>query len=150
MSKVEVIKQLRAAKAENNLYIHKSKMIVSDKNYLIFYNPINSIECPFCQWLYTDAQKLRNLRNNSEEHMDSLEEIHEEIHNKYFNLFKLCNIKDIGFIGKLIGKEDSSIGAEAIDCYMKIEELSEKLSEKLTQLEKRVSVLKDSEIISLN
>lgn len=153
MDKHQVLDQLRAAKAAHISWVQRAKLMIEgidiDKDSI----PMNSTECKFGKWFYSDAQKLNGLRNNSLECMGTVEELHFELHDVYLKIFKLYySTEDRGFFSKFFGKKQK-VSEETIEAgrehYVKLEAISKELLSEINRLERRIIAIPDEEITEL-
>jgi len=153
MDKEIVLTQLRAAKAAHISWVQKAKFLIEgidiDKNSI----PVNSTECKFGKWFYSDAQKLNGLRNNSLECMETIEELHAKLHDAYLKIFKLYyTVESQGFFSKLFSNK-KKLTDETIELgreyYIHLEDISKDLLAEIARLERRVIAIQDSEIEAL-
>lgn len=153
MEKNTVLEQLRAAKAAHINWVQRAKMLISgfkmDENAI----PVNSTQCQFGKWFYSDAQKLNGLRNNPMDCMSEIEQLHFDLHDIYLNIYKIYyDMEPQGFFSKLFGKkkkitDDSARLAK--EYFNSMEEVSKKLVEQINLMERRIVALQDSEITDL-
>ena len=153
MEKDDVLSQLRAAKAAHISWVQRAKLLIEgfdiDKSSI----PVNSTECKFGQWFYSEAQKLNALRNNSLECMTKVEELHFKLHDVYMKIYKLYySLEQQGFFAKLFGKK-KKITDDTIrlgkEYYMQMEEVSKELLSEINRLERRIIAIPQEEIAEL-
>ena len=153
MEKSQVLDHIRAAKSAHISWVQKAKLLIEgfdiDKNSI----PVNSTECKFGKWFYSDAQRLNSLRNNSLECMTTIERLHFELHDIYMNIFKLYYMtSEKGFFAKLFGSKkkitDETIG-KGREYFSKLEEVSQELLVEINRLERRIIAIPDEEIKEL-
>jgi len=150
MDKNEVLTQLRAAKAAHINWVQKAKMLIGgfkiDENAI----PINSTECKFGKWFYSDAQKLNALQNNPMECMTNVEQLHFKLHDIYMHIFKIYyQIEKQGFFSKLFGskKKISDTEKEIAEKYFsEMEDISRQLIEEINRMERRIIAVQESEM----
>ncbi len=153
MEKEAVLKQLRVAKAAHISWVQKAKHLIEgieiDKSSI----PINSTECKFGEWFYSDAQRLNGLRNNSLDCMENIELYHARLHDSYLKIFKLYYlVENKGFFSKLftgkkkITKESEKLGREY---FAELDYISKDLLAEISRLERRVIAIGDEEISKL-
>jgi len=150
MDKNEVLSQLRAAKEAHVNWVQKAKMLISgftiDKDAI----PVNSTECRFGKWFYSDAQKLNALQNNPLECMTNIEHLHFQLHDVYLNIFKIYyDMSEQGFFAKLFGikrKIEESDKKLAIVYFDEMEKISTHLIEEINLMERRILAISDTEM----
>jgi hypothetical protein len=150
MEKDIVLQQLRAAKAAHINWVQKAKLLIEgidiDKSAI----PVNSTECRFGKWFYSEAQKLNGLRNNSLECMENIELYHASLHDVYLKIFKLYYlVENRGFFSKLftgkkrLTEETIKLGREY---FSELDNISKELLLEISRLERRVIAIGDEEI----
>jgi hypothetical protein len=153
MEKNEVLDQLRAAKAAHINWVQKAKMLIEgfdiDKSSI----PVNSTECQFGKWFYSDAQKLNALRNNALECMGSIEDLHFRLHDIYMKIFKLYySMEKKGFFAKLFGKKNE-LTEEKVrlgrEYFAQMQDVSKQLLEEINRLERRIITIPEDEMKEL-
>ncbi len=153
MEKSVILEQLRAAKAAHINWVQRAKMLISGFKIEEDAIPVNSTQCRFGQWFYSDAQKLNGLRNNAIECLSEIEKLHFDLHDIYLNIYKIYyDLEPQGFFSKLFGKkkkitEDSTKLAKQY--FNEMEEVSKKLVEQINIMERRIIALPDSELEEL-
>jgi len=153
MEKSVVLEQLRAAKAAHISWVQRAKLLIEgieiDKNSI----PVNSTECQFGKWFYSDAQKLNALRNNSLECMETIETLHFKLHDIYMKIFKLYyTVENKSFFSKLFGGK-KSLSDDTIqrgrEYFDHLETISKELLAEIARLERRVIAIQDDEMAKL-
>jgi len=150
MDKNKVLSQLRAAKEAHVNWVQKAKMLISgfsiDKDAI----PVNSTECRFGQWFYSDAQKLNALQNNPLECMENVERLHFELHDIYLKIFKIYyNMKEPGFFAKLFGLKKKVMESDkkiAAVHFAEMEKISTRLIEEINRMERRILAISEKEM----
>jgi len=155
MKKEDVIGHLRAAKAAHVKWVQKAKLLINGVDVQEDAIPIDSTECKFGKWFYSDAQILNALTNNPLESMQKIESLHSLLHDNYLSIFKIYFSEDKkkGFFSKFFGlkrKELRQIEVQlAHEHYAKLEEISKELLEEINRLERRLIAVSDEKIESL-
>ncbi len=153
MNKADILGHLRAAKAAHINWVQRAKLLISGFDVNEESIPVNSTECKFGKWFYSDGQILNAIRNNPADSMQNIEQLHFQLHDIYLNIFKIYyDTEKKGFFSKLFGskkKVSESESAMAAQYFEQMEEISKKLIEEINMLEKRISVISDSEIEEL-
>jgi len=150
MEKSEILAQLRAAKAAHINWVQRAKMLISGFKIEEDAIPVNSTQCQFGKWFYSDAQKLNGVRNNAIECLSEIEKLHFDLHDIYLNIYKIYyDLEPQGFFSKLFGKkrtisEDSKKLAR--EYFNNMEEVSKKLIEQINLMERRIVALPESEL----
>jgi len=150
MDKNEVLSQLRAAKEAHVNWVQKAKMLIRgftiDKDAI----PVNSTECRFGKWFYSDAQKLNALQNNPLASMTNIEHLHFQLHDIYLNIFKIYyDTSEQGLFAKFFGlkqkvkESDKKLAAVYFDDMEKVSIL---LIEDINRMERRILAISDTEM----
>jgi len=153
MEKNTILEQLRAAKAAHINWVQRAKMLISGFKVEEDAIPVNSTQCQFGKWFYSDAQRLNGLRNNPMNCMDEIEKLHFELHDIYLNIYKIYyDMKPEGFFSKLFGRkkkitEDSSKLAK--EYFASMEEVSKKLVKEINLMERRIVALPEDDLKDL-
>ena len=153
MNKSDILTQLRAAKAAHINWVQRAKLLISGFDVNEDSIPVNSTECKFGKWFYSDGQLLATIRNNPTECMTEIEDLHFKLHDVYLNIFSIYY--DTGkksFFSKLFGskkKVSDSDKALAQQHFSEMEEVSKKLIENINRMERRIVAISDEEIDAL-
>lgn len=153
MEKNVILEQLRAAKAAHINWVQRAKMLISGFKIDEDAIPVNSTQCRFGQWFYSDAQKLNGLRNNSIECLSKIEKLHFDLHDIYLNIYKIYyDMEPQGFFSKLFGKK-KKITEEASklakEYFNDMEKVSKELVEEINIMERRIIALPEEELNAL-
>ena len=150
MDKNEVLEQLRAAKAAHINWVQKAKLLIEGFDIDESSIPVNSTECKFGKWFYSDAQKLNALRNNTLECMSGIEDLHFKLHDIYMKIFKLYySMEKQGFFARLFGKK-KTITEDKVrlgrEYFAQLQEVSKDLLNEINRLERRIITIPEEEI----
>ncbi|UFH60502.1 CZB domain-containing protein [Sulfurovum mangrovi] len=153
MEKSEILDQLRAAKAAHINWVQRAKLLISGFQIDEGSIPVNSTQCQFGKWFYTDAQKLNAMQNNPMECMNTIEQLHFDLHDIYLNIYKIYyETESKGFFSKIFGKkkkitEDAKVLAKKY--FQNMEEVSKKLVAEINRMERRIVAISEKEFVSL-
>jgi hypothetical protein len=153
MEKSEILEQLRAAKAAHINWVQRAKLLISGFQIDESSIPVNSTQCQFGKWFYTDAQKLNAMQNNPMECMNTIEQLHFDLHDIYLNIYKIYyETESKGFFSKIFGKkkkitEDAKVLAKKY--FQNMEEVSKKLVAEINKMERRIVAISEKEFVSL-
>lgn len=149
MQKSEILDQLRAAKAAHISWVQRAKMLISGFKISEDSIPVNSTQCKFGQWFYSDAQKLNALSNNPLQCMNTIEDLHFQLHDIYMNIYKVYyDTEPQGFFSKLFGKKKKVTDEAkqlAHEYYNSMEEVSKNLVGEINRMERRIVAISEQE-----
>jgi len=150
MEKNTILDQLRAAKAAHINWVQRAKMLISGFKMEEDAIPVNSTQCQFGKWFYSDAQRLNGLRNNPLKCFEKIESLHFDLHDIYLNIYKIYyDMEPQGFFSKLFGKKrkitDDSVKL-AKEYFNSMEEISKQLVNEINLMERRIVALPEKDI----
>ena len=153
MERKEVLEQLRAAKAAHINWVQRAKLLIAGFEIDESSIPVNSTECKFGKWFYSDAQRLNGLRTNPMECMTEIEQLHFQLHDIYMNIYKLFYATEKqGFFSRLFGKK-KQVSDEAKrlakEYFDEMEEVSKKLVNEINKMERRIVAIQEDELSEL-
>lgn len=155
MKKEEVLEHLRAAKSAHIKWVQKAKLLINGVEVDESAIPVDSTECKFGRWFYSDGQILNALSNNPMECMQTIESLHFNLHDQYLKIFNIYfgeGRKQKGFFAKFFGKKKEISSNEqqiAQDYYDKMEGISKQLLDEINRLERRLIAVPDDKIEAL-
>lgn len=155
MKKEEVVEHLRAAKAAHVKWVQKAKLLISGVDVEEDSIPVDSTECKFGKWFYTDGQMLNALSNNPIECMKKIESLHFKIHDTYLNIFNIYFSKEKkgGFFSKFFGLKRKELSKAELHLankyYEKLEAISVELLDEINRLERRLVAVSDQKVEAL-
>ena len=154
MEKEEVVTHLRAAKAAHIKWVQKAKLLINGLHIEEGAIPIDSTECKFGKWFYSDGQLLNSLANNPAEAMSSIETLHFKLHDEYLQIFNVYfNREKGGFFSKLFGLKRKTVTAleakVAKEHYDIMENISRELLDEINRLERRLIAVSEDKIRTL-
>ena len=153
MEKDHIIEHLRAAKTAHIKWVQKAKLLINGIEVEKDAIPVNSTECKFGKWFYSDGQVLNALSNNPMECMVSIEQLHFELHDIYMNIFHIYFSKPSGgFLSKIFGSKKKVTPEEvkkAEEYFKDLEEVSKKLLDEINRLERRLLAVSEEKIREL-
>ncbi|MFT7859759.1 MAG: CZB domain-containing protein [Sulfurimonas sp.] len=155
MKKEEVLEHLRAAKSAHIKWVQKAKLLINGVEVKEDSIPVDSTECKFGQWFYSDGQILNSLSNNPLECMQSIEKLHFDLHDQYLKIFNIyfSEEKKGGFFAKLFGFKRKTISSTehelAETYYHEMAEISKKLLDEINRLERRLIAIPEEKIEQL-
>jgi len=153
MNKEEVLSHLRVAKAAHISWVQRAKLLIEGFTINETSIPVNSTECQFGQWFYSEGQKLNDIRNNPISSMQEIESLHFKLHDVYLNIYKIYyDLEKKSFLSKVFGKkkkvsEEDKLRAK--EYYKEMDAISQELVKALNIMERRIGVVNDDEITSL-
>jgi hypothetical protein len=155
MEKEHVLEHLRAAKTAHIKWVQKAKLLINGLDIDEGVIPVDSTECKFGKWFYSDGQVLNALSNNPLECMQQIESLHFNLHDIYLKIFTIyfSEEKKAGFFAKLFGmkrKEPSPSELElARGYYNEMEVISKDLLDEINRLERRLIAVSEEKIKNL-
>jgi len=155
MNKEDVIGHLRAAKSAHIKWVQKAKLLINGLDIEENAIPVDSTECKFGKWFYSDGQVLNALSNNPLECMQSIESLHFKLHDIYLSIFNIYFSEDKkqGFFAKMFGlKRKQPTESElnlAKNYYTEMEDVSKALLDEINRLERRLIAVSQEKIENL-
>jgi len=153
MEKENIVEHLRNAKAAHIKWVQKAKLLINGMEVKEDSIPVDSTECKFGKWFYSDGQVLNALSNNPLECMTKIERLHFDLHDVYMNIFKIYfNKPKDGFFAKLFGKKNTVSEHEsnkAFEYYTRLESISTELLDEINRLERRLIAVPEDKIRGL-
>ncbi|OIP55959.1 MAG: hypothetical protein AUK54_03090 [Helicobacteraceae bacterium CG2_30_36_10] len=154
MEKEDILGHLRAAKAAHIKWVQKAKLLISGVDIKEESIPVNSTECKFGKWFYSDGQVLNALSNNPPECMKKIEKLHFELHDIYLKIFMIYFTKAKGgFFSKLFGNKKKSLTEleirDARGYYDSMQQVSVELLDEINRLERRLVAVSEEVIRKL-
>ncbi len=153
MNKEHILVHLRNAKSAHIKWVQKAKLLINGIEVKEDAIPVDSTECKFGRWFYSDGQILNALSNNPLECMMKIESLHFNLHDVYMNIFNIYfNKPKSGFFAKLFGSKKSLNDYEidkAKQYYANLELISKELLEEINRLERRLIAVPDERIQEL-
>jgi len=143
MEKIDVLKNIRAARRSHTQWVEKAKSLVNGLEVKKEQIPLEVTECSFGKWFYCDGQIL--LSFFTEEAIEKLDNKHKELHDVYMKIFKIYFPEHEGsFFSKLFKKkvkvtlQDETI---ALAYLRNLEEVSKELVSYLNIIEKKLNTV---------
>ena len=155
MKKEDVLGHLRAAKAAHIKWVQKAKLLINGVDIKEDSIPVDSTECKFGQWFYSDGQVLNALSNNPLECMQKIEGLHFELHDNYLSIFNIyfTHGKKPGFFSKIFGVKKRVLSPSEVQLaherYARLEEISKELLDEINRLERRLIAVSEEKIEAL-
>ena len=147
MNKTKLILTLRNAGLNHKKWSQNALSLIEgvplDKSQV----PVNSTDCDFGQWYYSEGQSLRDLPG-----FNDIEKQHDKLHSKYREIFVLLFGEDahkISFLDKLFGraeKIEQEKKQEAMEKYQQLNIYSKKIMKQLTQLERIIDAMNEAQL----
>lgn len=154
MNKIAIVNHLRTAKTAHIKWLQKAKLLINGLPIKEDAIPIDSTECKFGQWFYTEGQRLHNMPNNALECMTRIEELHFAMHDIYLKIFKIFFTQpQTGIFAKIFGSSNKKISEEDLsrgrEYFLEMEEVSKGLLDELNRLERRLLAIPEDELNEL-
>jgi len=113
MNRNEILRQLRAVKATHVSWVQRAKMLIEGFSINESSIPVNSTECEFGKWFYSDGKRLNDIRNNPLSAMNEIEELHFKLHDVSMHIFKIYyDTQKKGFFKNVWPKEKGQRGRQ--------------------------------------
>lgn len=154
MTKTDIVEHLNQAKAAHLRWVQRAHMLIFgfdlDKNAI----PVDFTQCNFGQWLYSECQKLCSIDNSTCELISEIEKLHMNLHNSYLEIFKIYfGEQKKGFFDSIFGTKKKALSENEVklanDHYKHLEEISGRLVDKLSLLQKRIHTTSQEAIDSI-
>ena len=144
--KVEIISYLRQAKTGHTKWLANVQILIQLGNIeeAKVSAPINYTMCEFGTWYYGEGQILAPFK----EYID-IDEVHQQIHKTYLQIFGLYTKKLEGSFFKNIKKLEAERKQKAESLYNVLKEYSKLLFDLLILLENRIKKMTDKELDAL-
>lgn len=153
MQKNDILEQLRAAKAAHINWVQRAKLLISGFEVKEDAIPVNSTQCQFGKWFYSDAQQLNAMQSNPLECMMTIEQLHFNLHDTYLNIYKIYyQTESKGFFSKIFGKKkkvSESDKNQAQEYFKNLEDISKQLVDEINRLERRIIAVAAEEFTKL-
>lgn len=153
MNKDEILERLRIAKAAHVSWVQRAKLLIEGFTINETSIPVNSTECEFGKWFYSDGQRLNDIRNNPLSAMEEIERIHFKLHDVYLKIYKIYyDTEKKSFLSKVFGKKKKVSDEDKIlakQYYDEMDLISQDLVKALNTMERRINVVNDEEIESI-
>ncbi len=153
MNREHVLEHLSIAKLAHIKWVEKAKLLIDGIDVKKDLIPVDSRECKFGKWFYSDGQLLNSLSNNPLESMEKIEQLHSRLHEVYKSIFNIYfNESKEGFFAKLfankkeISEDDTN---KAKQYYIDLERISKELLEEISRLERRLVAISEEKIQQL-
>ena len=152
MQKSEVLDHLRAAKTAHIKWVQRAKLLINGFEIPKEAIPVDSTECKFGQWFYSDAQKLNALSNNPLECMTQIETLHFKLHDIYLQIYKIYFKENRSIFAKIFKPNNiSDLEYEKAErLYDEMENISKQLLEEINRLERRLIAIPEEKIAALS
>ena len=151
MEKVDILKNIRAARRAHVIWVDRAKALVNGLEITKDQIPLEVTSCDFGKWFYCEGQILLSIF--TEEAIKTLEDKHKELHDIYMKIFKIYfNTSDFSFWEKLLKKKRRISAADehnALAYVRNLEEVSSQLISYLNIIEKKINTIKEEDIKKL-
>lgn len=147
MDKKNVVDTLRSAALAHKKWTANALALINGVPLDKAQVPVNSTECEFGKWYYSDGQDLRDLPGFRE-----VEGLHDELHKTYMEIFVLLfgEVQNkTSFFGRLFGRSHKVTDANseaAMNKYHTLENQSNMIIKQLVQLERVIMAMGDEQL----
>jgi hypothetical protein len=150
MQRKNIVDRLLAARLAHTKWLRRAKHLIENMPVTSGMIPIDSTECEFGKWFYSEGLKYKNLPQ-LEAILDKIERLHEEVHNIYLDIYKIyfVELKRSWLMSKLVdGYKEPSLEQQktAYRHYIQLEDVSVLLMKEFDLFER---TLKNIEIKEL-
>ena len=155
MTKDELIEKLQKAKLSDLQWIDRAKNLIAGTKNDTGVPPVNPKESDFGRWFYNEGQRLKKLSNNPLECMKNIELLHEQLHERYLELYHIYfgEEKKACFFSKLLGAKRLEITEEekkSVDKLLRLMESDAKeFVTEIERLERRLEAVAQEKIDSV-
>ena len=155
MKKEDILTQIKNAKNSHIDWVYKAKTLMNTKEGKENFIPIDTKECGFAKWFFTEGQKLSALSNNPLECMENISQIHHNMHDIYFAIFIMYYPDESkkALFSKFFGEKKRVLDEDEVAFVLlklkKLEEFSNELLDELNRLERRIVAVSDEKIEGL-
>ena len=143
MEKIDVLKNIRAARRAHTQWVDKAKSLVNGIEVKKEQIPLEVTECSFGKWFYCDGQIL--LSFFTEEAIGKLDNKHKELHDVYMKIFKIYFPEQKGSFLANLFKQKVQISAQdentALAYLRNLEDVSKELVSFLNIIEKKLNTV---------
>ena len=149
MEKIDVLKNIRAARRAHTEWVDKAKSLVNGLEVKKEQIPLEVTQCKFGKWFYCDGQIL--LSFFTEEAIEKLDIKHKELHDVYMKIFKIYfPVEKSSFLASLFKRQHKITASDentALAYLKNLEEISKELISFLNIIEKKLNTV-DEETFS--
>ena len=146
MEKVEVLKNIRAARRAHTQWVDKAKSLVNGLEVEKEQIPLEVTECSFGKWFHCDGQIL--LSFFTEEAIGKVDNKHKELHDIYMKIFKIYFPEQKGSFFANLFKHKVKVSAQdentALAYLRNLEEVSKELISFLNIIEKKLNKIDEA------
>ncbi|CAA6812186.1 MAG: Methyl-accepting chemotaxis protein [uncultured Sulfurovum sp.] len=145
MKKDEIIHKMRLARLAHVQWVQRAKSLVNGFPIKEEDIPLTPDACAFGKWFYSDGQVLLAIFNDKS--VKELENLHNELHEEYMNIFKIYfDISNLNFFSKLLkqGKRVSTDEKQQAQKFLRsLEKISDTLIQKLNIMETKINMAEE-------
>ncbi len=154
MDKLDLVSNVRAAKAAHIKWVQKAKLLINGLDVQEGAIPVDSTECEFGKWFYDKGQVLNSLTNNTKEEMQRIEDLHHKLHDQYLAIFNIYfNKLKTSWFCKIFGIKRRNVSEEehklAKKHFESMEIISKDLLEEINKLEQLLIAVSEEKVKSL-
>ncbi|MDP2849592.1 MAG: CZB domain-containing protein [Sulfuricurvum sp.] len=146
MDKTLILQSLGEAKKAHLKWVQRAKLLIEGLAIDESAIPLNSTDCAFGKWFYSEGQKLNALGNMG--CLSDIEKAHFTLHDEYMQIFKIYfSDNERTFFSKIfnskkkINEKDKEI---AKGHFMKLQAASDEVLEHIGRLERRLNAISQS------
>jgi superfamily I DNA/RNA helicase len=155
MTKKEMIEKLQKVKIADLQWIDRAKNLIAGTKNDIGTEPVEAEISDFGKWFYNEGEKLKRLSNNPLECMKNIETLHQQFHEKYFEIYHIyfSEEKKAGFFSKLMGAQRQNLSEDEIahveELLHEMQKYAKDFVTEVERLERRLDAVGEEKIASV-
>ncbi len=88
MQRKDILERITTASLAHSKWVRRAKHLIENMPVTSGMIPIDSTECEFGKWFYTEGLKYKNMPQ-LRAILDKIDRLHEEVHNIYLDIYKI-------------------------------------------------------------
>jgi hypothetical protein len=153
MLKRNVLNEINAARLAHAKWVRRAKHLVENLPVTEEMIPMDSTECAFGRWFFSNGMKFRIL-NNFGTLVDQINLHHTQVHDIYLHIYKIYFLDTKrSWMMNMLTKTRKEVSIEgqrmAYRYFTELENASESLTKILDQFEREVAILDEAKLMSV-